>query len=49
MAFKFISKNPHDLNYPYTISGAWGGEVSLTKEDLAVLKKELEEVLKQDG
>ena len=49
MAFKFISKNPHDLKYPYTISGAWGGEVSLTKEDLAVLKKELEEVLEQDG
>lgn len=46
---KYIGLVPYDKNYPYVITDSWGGRVSMTKEDLKKLAKEIEKVLKKKG
>lgn len=40
-----IEKNSYDKNYPYTIVGDWGQEMSCNRKDLIELKGEIERVL----
>lgn len=40
-----IEKHSHDKNYPYTLFGEWGQEMSCSREDLITLKGEIERVL----
>jgi hypothetical protein len=42
-----IEKDPHDKNYPYTLIGDWGQEMSCSREDLIGLKHEIDRVLDQ--
>lgn len=42
-----IEKHPHDKNYPYTLIGDWGQEMSCSREDLIALKHEINRVLDQ--
>lgn len=42
-----IEKNSHDKNYPYTLIGDWGQEMSCSREDLIGLKHEIDRVLDQ--
>lgn len=41
-----IEKVRYDNTYPYRITDGWGGAVCLTKNDLKVLKKEINKLLK---
>ena len=36
-----IEKNTYDKSYPYTLGGAWGGNIYCDEEDLRKLQKEL--------
>lgn len=40
-----IEKHNHDKNYPYTLVGDWGQEMSCSREDLIALKHEIDRVL----
>jgi hypothetical protein len=40
-----IEKNPHAKNYPYTISGPWGGVIYTNEEGLRELQKEIKKML----
>ena len=40
-----IEKNPHDKNYPYIISGPWGGVIYTNEEGLRELQKEIKKML----
>ena len=40
-----IEKHNHDKNYPYTLIGDWGQEMSCSREDLITLKREIDRVL----
>jgi len=40
-----IEKHSHDKNYPYTLVGDWGQEMSCSREDLIALKSEIERIL----
>ena len=40
-----IEKHNHDKNYPYTLVGDWGQEMSCSREDLIALKHEINRVL----
>ena len=40
-----IEKNPHDKNYPYVISGPWGGVIYTNEEGLRELQKEIKKML----
>ena len=42
-----IEKHNHDKNYPYTLVGDWGQEMSCSREDLIALKHEIDRVLDQ--
>lgn len=42
-----IKKVSYSENYPYIIEGSWGQKMDCSREDLVVLKKEIDRVLNE--